>query len=114
LTGGDAFPPQTQQLKGTQQQEQGVAAEEKSFYDIAKNAGTDKVAAVQKLPLCLADDSKCTRPSCEREKCRPWGHFYHTMYQSRLGKYTLPGTEPFQFLEIGYVSLFSQHSLLLL
>jgi hypothetical protein len=84
----------------------GSGTTEKSFYDIANAAGTDKVAGVTKLPICLANDSSCTRPSCVREECRPWGHFYHTMYQSRLGKFTVPNTEPFQFLEIGYVSYY--------
>ena len=77
---------------------------EKSFLDAARKTGTDKVKGLAYLPDCLKDDSTCTRPSCEREKCRPWGHFYHTMYQSKFGKYTLPGTEPFQLLEIGFVS----------
>lgn len=76
--------------------------DEKSFLDIARQTGTDKVKGLAYLSDCLEDDSKCTRPSCVRETCRPWGHFYHTMYQQRLGKYSLPGTEAFQLLEIGF------------
>jgi hypothetical protein len=75
---------------------------EKSFLEAAKKTGTDKVKGLAYLPECLKDDTTCTRPSCERENCRPWGHFYHTMYQQRLGKYSLPSTEPFQLLEIGF------------
>jgi hypothetical protein len=37
-----------------------------------------------------------------QKECRPWGHWYHTLYQQRLGKYSLEETEPFQFLEIGF------------
>jgi hypothetical protein len=85
-------------------QSQQELPKEKSFLDAARKTGTDKVKGLAYLPDCLKDDSTCTRPSCEREKCRPWGHFYHTMYQSRFGKYTLPDTEPFQLLEIGFVS----------
>jgi hypothetical protein len=77
---------------------------EKSFYEVGVPTNTDKVAGSRNLPACLANDEKCIRPGCVREECRPWGHWYHTMYQQRLGKYTLPDTEPFQFLEIGFVS----------
>jgi hypothetical protein len=79
-----------------------VKYQEKSFLEAAKKTGTDKVKGLAYLPNCLKDDATCTRPSCERESCRPWGHFYHTLYQQRLGKYTLPSTEPFQLLEIGF------------
>ncbi|KAG7343357.1 hypothetical protein IV203_021302 [Nitzschia inconspicua] len=76
--------------------------QEKSFLEAAKKTGTDKVKGIAYLPECLKNDATCTRPSCERENCRPWGHFYHTLYQHRLGKYTLPSTEAFQLLEIGF------------
>ena len=79
-------------------------AEEVSFYDVGLTTLTDKVTAPGRLPGCLKNDATCTRPSCEREECRPWGHYYHTMYQQKFGKMTPPGTEPFQFLEIGFVS----------
>jgi hypothetical protein len=79
-------------------------AQEVSFYEVGLATSTDKVAAPGRLPGCLENDATCTRPSCVREECRPWGHYYHTMYQQKFGKMTLPGTEPFQFLEIGFVS----------
>ena len=78
--------------------------QEPSFYELARETGTDKVKGVSYLPACLADDSTCTRPSCQREKCRPWGHFYHTMYQQQLSKFLDPN-DSFQLLEIGYVSI---------
>lgn len=78
--------------------------EEPSFYELARETGTDKVKGVSYLPACLADDSTCTRPSCQREKCRPWGHFYHTMYQQQLSKFLDPN-DSFQLLEIGYVRI---------
>ena len=73
-----------------------------SFFELARQTGTDKVKGIAYLPSCLEDDSTCTRPSCEREKCRPWGHFYHTMYQQKFSKF-LNSNESFQLLEIGYV-----------
>ena len=79
--------------------------EEPSFLKLAKQTGTDKVKGIAYLPSCLEDDSTCTRPSCEREKCRPWGHFYQTMYQQKLSKFLDP-KESFQLMEIGYVSIF--------
>jgi hypothetical protein len=78
--------------------------EEPSFYELARETGTDKVKGLSYLPSCLEDDSKCTRPSCERETCRPWGHFYQTMYQQKLTKFLDPD-ESFQLLEIGYVRI---------
>ncbi len=78
--------------------------QEPSFYELARETGTDKVKGVSYLPACLADDSTCTRPSCQREKCRPWGHFYHSMYQQQLSKFLDPN-DSFQLLEIGYVRI---------
>ena len=77
---------------------------EPSFLELAKETGTDKVKGIAYLPSCLADDSTCTRPSCQREKCRPWGHFYQTMYQQHLTKFLDPN-DSFQLMEIGYVSI---------
>ena len=79
-------------------------AQEVSFYEVGLTTGTEKVTAPGRLPGCLKNDASCIRPSCEREECRPWGHYYHTMYQQKFGNMTVPGTEPFQFLEIGFVS----------
>jgi hypothetical protein len=74
---------------------------EKSFLLLGQQMSTDKVAALTRLPNCLKTGI-CTRPNCTREECRPWGHFYHTLYQQRMGKYSLESMEPFQFLEIGF------------
>lgn len=35
-------------------------------------------------------------------KGRPFGHFYHTMYQQTIGSYSLDDAAPFQFLEVGF------------
>ncbi len=78
--------------------------QEPSFFKLAEQTGTDKIKGIKYLPSCLADDSTCTRPSCEREKCRPWGHFYQTMYQQKLTKFLDPN-DSFQLMEIGYVSI---------
>jgi len=75
---------------------------ERDFYKIGQSTQTDKVAAPGRLPGCLADDASCTRPSCARPECRPWGHHYDTMYQQRLGPYSRADIKPFQFLEIGF------------
>eukprot|EP00542_Grammatophora_oceanica_P009888 CAMPEP_0194042840 /NCGR_PEP_ID=MMETSP0009_2-20130614/14573_1 /TAXON_ID=210454 /ORGANISM="Grammatophora oceanica, Strain CCMP 410" /LENGTH=401 /DNA_ID=CAMNT_0038686847 /DNA_START=98 /DNA_END=1303 /DNA_ORIENTATION=+ len=74
----------------------------RDFLTIAKKFGTDKVQGKFRLPGCLANDATCTRPSCVKEECRPWGHYYQTMYQSRLADFSRDDTEPFQFLEIGF------------
>lgn len=76
--------------------------EQRSFKDIGLMRGTDKVAGHASLPRCLEDNKTCTRGGCAREECRPWGHFYDSLYQSRLGRYSRNDTAPFQFLEIGY------------
>jgi len=72
------------------------------FKEIATATGTDKVAGHQKLPSCLANRESCTRPACERPECRPWGHFYDTIYTHYLGQYTTATSDPIQFLEIGF------------
>lgn len=75
----------------------------KNFEEIGIKTGTDKVVGSKYLPACLANGS-CIRKECEREECRPWGHWYHTMYQGQgwISDYALPTAEPFQFLEIGF------------
>jgi hypothetical protein len=75
---------------------------ERDFYRIGKQTGTDKVTVPDKLPGCLKNDASCTRPSCVRPDCRPWGHHYDTIYQQRLGPYSRDDIEPFQFLEVGF------------
>jgi len=73
----------------------------KDFEQIGVKAGTDKVVGAKFLPACL-NTGACTRKDCERERCRPWGHWYHTLYHQWISKYALPTAEPFQFLEIGF------------
>jgi hypothetical protein len=75
---------------------------ERDFKGIARNAGTDKVMGYKYLPPCLKDNDTCTCKECEREKCRPWGHFYDTMYNRWLKKYSSDNAEEIQFLEIGF------------
>lgn len=83
--------------EGHQQQQQ------RDFYSIAKEKGTDKVAALRLLEHCSKGEGKdCTRPGCKNPKCRPWGHYYHTMYQQHLGHLSTDDSAPFQFLEIGF------------
>lgn len=72
-----------------------------NFVDLGKKKGTDKVQAFLQIDGCLKDESKCFFPKMERETCRPWGHFYNTMYQQKLPRFSNPN-EKFQFLEIGY------------
>ena len=79
-----------------------VVSKEKSFYDIGLSYGTDKVQGPTQFGTCLKDEARCVRPGCVQKECRPWGHWYHTLYQQRLGKYSLEETEPFQFMEIGF------------
>jgi Methyltransferase domain len=81
-------------------------SQERDFYKIAEKMKTDKVAANYRLPGCLNNPDSCTRKGCVRKECRPWGHFYNTMYQKRLGQYSTDNTEPFQFLEIGFYNGF--------
>ncbi len=75
---------------------------ERNFYKIGKTHGTDKVTAPGALPGCIRNDASCTRPSCVRPECRPWGHHYDTIYQQRLGPFSRDDVDPFQFLEIGF------------
>ena len=72
-----------------------------TFLEIAKKTGTDKVEGYKNLPGCLADPKKCTFPDDEREACRPWGHFYDTIYDRWLGPYANEN-KSMQFLEIGF------------
>lgn len=75
---------------------------ERDFYEIARKTGSDKVDAHQRLPGCLENRESCTRKGCEREACRPWGHFYDIIYNRWLKKHSTDDAEPFQFLEIGF------------
>lgn len=75
---------------------------ERDFLSIGGKLHTDKVAANDLLEQCLETGQACVRPKSKNPRCRPWGHFYNTLYQSRLGAYSTNHTEPFQFLEIGF------------
>eukprot|EP00550_Attheya_septentrionalis_P002643 CAMPEP_0198289906 /NCGR_PEP_ID=MMETSP1449-20131203/7945_1 /TAXON_ID=420275 /ORGANISM="Attheya septentrionalis, Strain CCMP2084" /LENGTH=402 /DNA_ID=CAMNT_0043988311 /DNA_START=54 /DNA_END=1263 /DNA_ORIENTATION=- len=75
---------------------------QRDFLAIGKKHGTDKVEGHVNLPGCLEDPEKCLRKGVQKKKCGPWGHFYDTIYQSRLGPYSTDDVEPFQFLEIGF------------
>mmetsp|Transcript_10244 Transcript_10244/g.16929 ORF Transcript_10244/g.16929 Transcript_10244/m.16929 type:complete len:377 (+) Transcript_10244:131-1261(+) len=75
---------------------------ELNFYDIGLETGTDKVQGQKNLHLCLKEGKMCNEPKHVREECQPFGHFYHTLYQQKLGSYSHKDAEPFQFLEVGF------------
>jgi hypothetical protein len=79
-----------------------IAQGQRDFLAIALSTQTDKALGNDRLEGCLKNPASCTRQGCTKEACRPWGHFYNTMYQKRLGPHSTPDTEPFQFLEIGF------------
>jgi hypothetical protein len=79
---------------------------EKSFYHLGLQITTDKVLGPTLLAKCL-ETGDCHYKNSQREECRPWGHWYHTLYQQTIGKYSLSSTHPFQFLEIGFHKGFS-------
>ena len=87
-----------------------TATRELDFYELAGKTATDKVQGKDNLPKCLLDNdpSPSPSPSCPhkdmaREQCRVYGHFYHTLYQQKLGPYySKEDAEPFQFLEVGF------------
>jgi len=85
-----------------QQQHQDQDQKEKDFLQIATPTGTDKVAGHKYKSDCLLNRTSCTYPTNERQECRPWGHYYDTIYQKYVGKYSLPFSKQIQFLEIGY------------
>jgi len=80
----------------------GLSSTEKDFREIAAKTDTDKVAGYKNLPKCLKDPESCTRKECDREACRPWGHFYDTIYNRWLKKYSSDDAEEIQFLEVGF------------
>ena len=71
------------------------------FKEIGFKAGTDKIAGHARLPECLEDETKCIHAAHENPVCKPWGHFYDTIYERWLAPYTSTNN-PMQFLEIGY------------
>lgn len=76
----------------------------RDFLEIARGTGTDKVAAYVQLAACLKDRKDCMKNSVDSERatCRPWGHFYDTIYNRWLRKYSTDDADPIQFLEIGF------------
>lgn len=79
------------------------ASTERHFKDIATETGTDKVAGNYNLAKCLQDREQCGgSKSDQREECRPFGHFYDTIYDRWLKQYSTDDADPFQFLEIGF------------
>jgi len=90
---------------GQQQQQQ--QQKHTDFLEIALSTGTDKVQGHANLPKCLLKKEGCINPTSTREECRPWGHFYDTLYDNYLRKYaTTPDSSdlygPIQFLEVGH------------
>ena len=75
---------------------------EQDFRAVAEPIGTDKVAGHGNIQACLDDNSKCLYPSAGQPTCRVWGHFYDTIYNRWLGKYSTEDADPIQFLEIGF------------
>ena len=73
-----------------------------SFRELGLKAGTDKVEAWKNLENCLKTGNPCVYPKAERETCRPWGHFYDTIYERYLAPYATNNSPPVQLLEIGY------------
>lgn len=102
-------PPQTQELQGTPVLELvpggGDETAEKglSFFDLGLKTGTDKVLGQKNFPLCLKEGKMCNEVKNVREECQPFGHYYHTLYQQKLGShYSRKDAELFQFLEVGF------------
>ncbi|GKZ00293.1 hypothetical protein MPSEU_000982200 [Mayamaea pseudoterrestris] len=84
-----------------------VASSSRRLYDfeaIGLSTGTDKVEGPYTLPHCLKNLEDCPQPQLAEPKCRTGAsHFYHTMYNARLGPlFAGDNAEPFQMLEIGF------------
>ena len=77
---------------------------QQDFREVALKTGTDKVAGYSGLEECLKDPNKCVANMKDvmREECRPWGHFYDTIYNRWLKPYSALDSERIQFLEIGH------------
>jgi hypothetical protein len=80
-----------------------TVAIDRDFLEIAKTTGTDKVLGHINLPGCVKDrEHNCISKEAEREACRPYGHFYDTIYNHWLKKWSTDNAEPIQFLEVGF------------
>lgn len=105
LTGRDQLPVFVPAVPSPPEERQVVQSGKQQDFSpiahIAQKFGTDKVAGAINLDRCMGDPNVCQQNSANR-MCRPWGHFYHTMYNRWLGPMSTQETEPFQFLEIGY------------
>lgn len=75
---------------------------EREFLSTAGPITPEKVEGNWKIYECLKSSKQCGRPDCSKPKCRSGGHYYNTIYQTRLGLLTRSDVQPFQFLEIGY------------
>lgn len=78
------------------------SSQERDFLAIATTTNTDKVEGHKNLKTCLEIGRPCVKTQFERDTCRPWGHFYDSLYQRWLGPLSTDDAEPFQFLEIGF------------
>jgi len=96
--------PTSQKLERINKDHSFLSDEQQDFFRIANATKTDKVSGIIGLEKCLKNDTLCSKPSCVNPRCRPWGHFYQTLYQSRLGHLSTNTTEEFQMLEIGFFS----------
>ena len=70
------------------------------FLAIAETTGTDKVKAYKLMGECIEKGEPCVCKHCERDECKPWGHFYDTLYNRWLQPFS--SKENVQFLEIGF------------
>ncbi|KAI2509699.1 cephalosporin hydroxylase [Fragilaria crotonensis] len=91
-----------EELKSSVEELDASGDPELDFYSLGLKTYTDKVAAISHEGCYKNSKRTRARAGCKNERCRPWGHYYQTMYQSRLGKYSKASAEPFQFLEIGF------------
>jgi hypothetical protein len=75
-----------------------------SFFEIASEAGTDKVKGEKLFEACR-NNGQCEWPKSVNKRCKVGhNHFYHTMYERYLSPLLLSSSssEPFTFLEVGF------------
>jgi len=80
--------------------ESSLSPQPKDFLMVAYKYETDKVLGA----ACTANLTGCKdgEMAAENPKCKGYGHYYHTIYNKWLEKYSSDDAEPFQFLEIGF------------
>lgn len=72
------------------------------FYEIGQSTWTDKTQGPNELIKCLADPTKCRKPTAVTPQCRTGAaHYYHTLYNARLGPFHNKENS-FQLVEIGF------------